>query len=455
MTTLRGVFRLAVAGTTVGVAAAAMAATLDRLALLDETGAWPSDPRELALTAAILLVLVAGIGSLLRTGFSGLRTAARPPSEQELSRLMAEARTDSLTELANRRAFNDDIATEIARRNRSGAAFSLMAVDLDGLKEINDTYGHPAGDAHLRSIGSRLAAEVGTRGKVYRTGGDEFMVLLPGSRNWDAIELAHRIQGATTPPGGSRVLSIGVTETTGLEHRQELVRQADFALYEAKRGNLPVVPYRPGLESSAADAADSPSPRRKALVAALAHAVSVRDNATGEHSEVVSELAVAVARHAGMSGRRLERLRTAALLHDVGKIAIADAILHKRARLTNEERRALREHVIVGRDLLETAGFQQEAHWVLHHHERFDGAGYPDGLRGREIPLESRIIAVADAFEAMTARRPYRESLTAEEALAELSERAEAQFDTACVKALAAIVRGSSETPPQPLGATV
>jgi diguanylate cyclase (GGDEF)-like protein len=433
-----------------GVLAVAGAAELLLPSLSDLVGRapaqaepWPDEVGELGYAAALVLVLFAGLVALMRFGLARLRGPARPASSGELARLKNEARTDSLTKLGNRRAFQDDLAAEIERRNRSGSVFSLMAIDLDGLKRINDTHGHQAGDAHLRAIATRLDETVGTLGTVYRTGGDEFMVLLPGSRNWHAIELAHRIQAATTSPAGVRGLSIGVTETRGMEHRQELVRQADLALYEAKREKLPVVPYQPGLEAPD-QAPGAVDPQKKALAAALARAIDRRDSGTGGHSEVVAELATAVGVRLSLGRQQLERLKVAALLHDVGKIAISDAILHKSNRLAPEEREEMRQHVVVGRDILAAAGFADEATWLLHHHERYDGSGYPDKLRGDRIPLESRIIAVADAFEAMTGGRPYRPQLTDDQALAELSERSGTQFDPVCVQALTAVVRGRS-----------
>jgi two-component system cell cycle response regulator len=437
-----GVF--AVAGSAELVAPAVTALVADAAQLAEP---WPDEAGEAAYAAALVVVLVAGLVATLRLALSCLHGPARPPASGELAKLLSEARTDSLTKLGNRRAFQDDLAAEIERRNRSGSVFSLMAIDLDGLKRINDTHGHQAGDAHLRSAAARLDATVGTLGTVYRTGGDEFMVLLPGSRNWHAIELAHRIQSATTSPAGVRALSIGVTETGGTEHRQELVRRADLALYEAKRERLPVVPYQPELEA-ADQAPDAIAPQQKALAAALARAVDSRDSGTAGHSGVVAELAAAAGARLGLGRERLERLRVTALLHDVGKIAIPDSILHKDGRLAPREREQMRQHVAVGRDILAAAGFTDEASWLLHHHERWDGRGYPDGLRAESIPLESRIVAVADAFEAMTGGRPYRAQITDEQALAELSERSGTQFDPACVEALAAVVRGRSRRAP-------
>ena len=226
------------------------------------------------------------------------------------------------------------------------------------------------------------------------------------------------------------------------------MRQADLALYEAKQGKLAVVSYHPGLEPAETQAAGEGLPAHlKALATALARTVDARDLSTSNHSEMVAELAAGIAVHHGIAGHRLERLRVAALLHDVGKIGVPDAILHKPTALDLGEQQQMRRARAVGRDILVAAGFAMEATWVLHHHEHYDGTGYPQGLAGEEIPLESRIIAVADAFEAMTGARPYREALTNEQALAELTALEGTQFDGSCVRAIAEVVRDAGELP--------
>ena len=446
MMTMRRIFQLGIGG---GLTAAALCAAflvVDTLIpwLIDGDGSSRLETPDYVALAAVALAALVGIAATLRHAVAVTTSAprSRRRDDLELARLVSEARTDSLTGLANRRAFYEHLANEINLRNSTGSVFSLMAIDLDGLKAVNDTHGHQAGDAKIIRIGQALRDEVGAAGSVYRTGGDEFMILLPNSRNWHAINLAHRIHGATTSPTGSRALSIGVTETRGTEHRHTLVRQADLALYEAKRAKLAVVPYQPALEPAETKAAGEGLPAHlKALAIALARTVDSRDICTSNHSEIVAELAAGIGMHQGINGHRLERLRVAALLHDVGKIAVPDAILHKPAALETGEQEQMRAHVSVGRDVLLAAGFVQEATWVFHHHEHYDGTGYPQGLAGDQIPLESRIIAVADAFEAMTGERPYCTAMTYEQALEELTALAGTQFDASCVRDVVEVVR--------------
>ena len=455
MTGLRRGLQLGVSAAAAALALCVAAIGVDTLvSWIEHAGEQAPTPGEYLAAGAVALSALIGVAWLFRWALllldaSGVGQGPDP----ELARLKTEARTDNLTGLANHRAFHDDLAAEIDRRNRTGAVFSLMAIDLDGLKSINDSLGHQAGDAHIIRLGRALRDQTGVAGTVYRTGGDEFMILLRDRRNWHAIDLAHRIHAVTASAEGTRALSIGVTETQGTEHRQALIRQADLALYEAKRARLAVVPFRAGMDPvGPKQAAEGVSPQQRELAAALARTVDARDHGTSNHSEMVAELAVAIAQHLGISGGRLERLRIAALLHDVGKIAVPDAILHKPRPLASKEMALMRDHVAVGHDILVAAGFVEEALWVLHHHEHHDGTGYPEGLTGAETALESRIIAVADAFEAMTGARPYREMLSPREALAELSEHRGTQFDPACVDALAAVhvpagVSGPAATP--------
>jgi diguanylate cyclase (GGDEF)-like protein len=361
--------------------------------------------------------------------------------QRRVDQLAAQARTDTLTRLGNRRAFEDDLGTTIASRAETAQPFTLLALDLDGLKKINDRNGHPAGDVQIRKVAECLNEVVGGDGGVYRTGGDEFMVILPGRRAWHGLNLAARIDQVTRARTGGRAVSIGLTESIGSEGRHLLMNQADIALYEAKRTRLSAVAYHPRL-SPAVDGNrdDLPSHEQRALAAALARAVDAKDAGTRSHSETVAQLCVAIGERLGIEPTGLERLRLAGLLHDVGKIGVADAILQKPDSLAPDELSAMTEHVEIGHAILLAAELPIEAHWVLHHHERIDGGGYPTGLPGTSIPVESRIIAVADAFEAMTGTRPYREAVSVEEAIVELQANSGTQFDARCVDALVEVV---------------
>jgi diguanylate cyclase (GGDEF)-like protein len=418
----------------VGVGSGGLLSAID----LGSSRPWPSTVLERIEAAAIALVLLLGLFVLARA----IRRAAglvivSGAAGSEIERLTHAVRSDALTGLANRRAFEDDLTKLIEERNATGKPFSMLAFDLDGLKQINDAAGHAAGDSYIRSVADTLREGVGASGTVYRTGGDEFAALLPGARGWNALTIAHDLQRSTHLAAGRRALSIGITESTKTEGRRLLIHQADLALYEAKRGQLLAVTYHAGLEPDTdSGAAGAPSQQQKTLAAALARAVDARDAGARNHSETVAELCVALAARLGISGVRLERLRLAGLLHDVGKIGVSDAVLAKRGALAPNERGEVELHTTVGHAILTSAELREEAVWVLHHHERYDGSGYPSGLEGEEIPRESRIIAVADAFEAMTGARPYRISTTPDEALRELHRCSGTQFDAACVRAL-------------------
>jgi diguanylate cyclase (GGDEF)-like protein/putative nucleotidyltransferase with HDIG domain len=394
--------------------------------------------------AATALTMLAGSWLLLTAAGGGSRRPSKPDARVE--QLEEQTRTDSLTRLGNHRGFHHDLSEAIARRASNGTVLTLMAIDLDGLKQINDAHGHPAGDEHIRKIATCLKQAVAGAGTVYRTGGDEFMVLLPGRRNWHGLALAHQIDHVTRLATGRRAVSIGLTESLGTEGRHLLVHQADVALYEAKRTKLSAVAFHPGLAPSTDTAGfpDGPSHDQRALAAALARAVDAKDSGTRSHSETVAQLCVAIGERLGVAAANLERLRMAGLLHDVGKIGVADAILQKPNALRPEERKAMAEHVNIGHAILISAELPVEAGWVLHHHERYDGKGYPDRLRAGSIPIEARIIAVADAYETMTGARPYRDPISVDEALTELQAKSGTQFDGRCVHALIEVVRDAA-----------
>ena len=395
-------------------------------------------------TRAITVAFGAGLALLASFAAIILRFRRRLDAARaaELERLSEIAISDPLTGLRNHRAFHEDLARELQRVSRTEAPLALVLVDLDDLKTVNDVHGHQAGDERLQALADAIRATQRAGDCAYRVGGDEFAITLPATRAYGAMEFAQRLRAATQSGehGVSFTVTAGIAEALELRAKDALVREADLALIGAKRIHQEVAIYGPDMEpgSHAGEAEDEHHSRT--LASALARAVDAKDSYTRSHCQTVSQLCAAIAAELGFEGDRLARMRLAGLLHDVGKIGVPDAILNKPSRLTDAEYEVMKRHSLLGFDIVQAADMPLEAAWVRHHHERFDGGGYPDGLAGEEIPLESRIILVADAFEAMTSDRPYRRAPGAEFALAELRRHAGSQFDPAVVAALCRVL---------------
>jgi diguanylate cyclase (GGDEF)-like protein/putative nucleotidyltransferase with HDIG domain len=346
---------------------------------------------------------------------------------------MRLALTDPLTGLGNHRHFYEQLEREVLAAD-SASPLSICLLDVDDFKQINDLYGHPVGDQALVKIADRLRQD----GEAFRIGGDEFALLLPGKTAREAMEIAEGVIGRVS---GTAQLSAGVVTYPdhGVE-RSELVRVADSALYLAKEhGKNRVRVYRPDLLELAELRRLAEGPDRAARLraaASLAHAVDARDAYTGSHSYMVGELAARVAKKMGLESEQVELARLAGSLHDLGKLAIPEEILRKPGPLNEAERLVLERHPQIGFRMLDSLGVEPVASWVLHHHERWDGDGYPDRLGGEAIPLGSRILFVADAYDAMTTDRVYRSKLSHERAISELERCAGTQFDPDVVAAL-------------------
>jgi diguanylate cyclase (GGDEF)-like protein len=353
---------------------------------------------------------------------------------------MQLALTDPLTGLGNHRSFHERLQRELAAAEENGSSLSLCLVDIDDFKSVNDTFGHPVGDRVLGQVASRLRQG----GESFRLGGDEFAVLLPGLDDRNAVGVARsiveRVGAAQLEQVGTLTVSAGVA-TFPIQGvgRDELIRLADSALYWAKEdGKNRARTYEAAKIELAQlqQLADSPDrAARYRAAASLAKAVDARDAYTGSHSERVADLAARIARRLGSDDSLIELTRLAASLHDLGKLAIPEEILRKPSELNESERLVLQRHPQIGYRMLESLGVEPIAEWVLHHHERWDGDGYPDRLRGDEIPLGARIIFVADAYDAMTSERVYRRPLSPREALEELERCSGSQFDPQIVDA--------------------
>ena len=295
-------------------------------------------------------------------------------------------------------------------------------------------------------VAEKVRSVLGAEDRAARIGGDEFALILPSRTASEAEAIAMHLEREIVGFGLETGASCGVAGwPTAGPSQNLLLFNADRALYDAKvarRAGASRGPglLRPGVGAAGADPSVAAGEHRRGLTAALARAVDAKDSYTRGHCETVAELCAAIATELGHEARRVLKLRLAGLLHDVGKIGIADAILQKPGHLTDEEFEVMKMHSALGHSILYSAELFDEARWVLHHPERVDGQGYPHGLSGEEIPRESRIILVADAFEAMTSDRPYRRGRSEPEALAELHRCSGTQFDGECVAALTRVV---------------
>jgi diguanylate cyclase (GGDEF)-like protein len=378
--------------------------------------------REAQTNAAQAIAIAFAAGLALLACFAFILVRFR---RQELTRLAQMAVTDPLTGLRNHRAFQEDLARELQRVGRTGVPLALVMLDLDGLKALNDRLGHQAGDERIQALADAILASVRATDVGYRIGGDEFAVILPGSRALGALELAERVRAQAA-------VTAGIAEATQLRVRDDVLREAGLALAGAKRLGQAAAVYGPDLELPEREHEHDD----RTLASALALAVDAKDSYTRSHCQTVSQLCATIASGLGLDGERVGRIRLAGLLHDVGKIGVPDAILNKPTALTDAEFEVMKRHALLGGDIVAAAEMHEEARWVRHHHERFDGTGYPAALEGVDIPLESRIILVADAFEAMTSDRPYREAPGVDFAVAELQRHAGTQFDPDVVAAL-------------------
>jgi diguanylate cyclase (GGDEF)-like protein len=367
---------------------------------------------------------------------------------QLVSQLDAVARTDSLTGLASRRVFEERFAAELERAARTERALSVLLLDLDWFKDFNDRFGHNAGDRALILLAEALERAAGSDDVVARLGGEEFAVLAPGIDEREALMLAERMRGEVSTAFARQpahlTISCGVASfpahgiTSG-----ELLHGADRARFEAKdRGRNRSVMFsqvrEPGEEPETPGVVRiSPS---LAPLMSLAEAVDRRKGSPGD-SRRVARYAERLARVLKVPEENLERVRVAALLRDVGEVGIPESVLGRDGPLSDEERGELQRHPEIGARIVGAAQSGRVGEWILTHHERPDGEGYPRGLRDHQIPLEGKIIAVAEAFAAMTAPRPYRRPSTPKRALAELQARSGSQFDHEVVEAFLSLER--------------
>jgi diguanylate cyclase (GGDEF)-like protein/putative nucleotidyltransferase with HDIG domain len=335
----------------------------------------------------------------------------------------------------------------------------LIILDLDSFKSLNDNYGHLAGDELLRQIGNIMKNTIREADRAFRYGGDEFAILLPQTSIEAALKVAERIRQQTF--ARIEIGSIPITISLGLASwpadgvsPNEIIAAADAALYEAKRtgGNRSVCSSI-GLKLShkiKINTADTQDSGALSAIFALAATVDSRERLTRNHSKLVRDYAVAIGEGLGLGALEINRLGTCALLHDIGKIGISDEVLNKKDSLNEKEWELIKSHAQLGAAIAShSVQLSPCIQGILHHHEKYNGEGYPDGLKGEEIPLESRILAIADAYAAMTSAHVYSLKLTPEAAMEEMKNGAGKQFDPKLVDVFLTVLRKTTISPKQ------
>lgn len=363
------------------------------------------------------------------------------------ARLEALATSDPLIGLPNHRALVTALDQELARSRRYHRACAVIFLDLDHFKALNDSCGHAAGDAALQELGQVAKQCLRGMDTLGRWGGEEFIALLPETDTQNALAIAERIRAAIAAHPFSAGGGVYLTCSAGIavfpDHatdRSELIAAADQAMYAAKRlGRNQVRSMADPLVKTLEAGGDTSREEAtmQGTVEALASLVEARDPYTSEHVEGVTDLAISIAQTLGLEAAEVRLIGLVGRLHDVGKMAVPDAILQKPGKLSEEEWALMRMHPIIGADVVSHVPMLRvAAPGIRSHHERWDGKGYPDGLAGEAIPLAARIVMVADTYNAITTDRPYRKASSHDVALRELRRCAGTQFDAAIVEAL-------------------
>jgi diguanylate cyclase (GGDEF)-like protein/putative nucleotidyltransferase with HDIG domain len=385
------------------------------------------------------------------------------------ARLESLATTDGLTGLVNHRALQEQLKEEHDRAVRHHTPLSILMLDVDNFKPYNDAYGHPAGDVVLRQVAQVLQETARTGDGVARYGGEEFVALLPGADVEEAKTVAERFRHAIeTVAWKERGITVSIGAATlapTTVHPDALLADADTALYRSKYRGRNCVTHADdagemeGLDTASirwyddllkrllAIQADTSGEASEQVRDTLLHAydatilswsriLDLKDKETEGHSQRVTEWMVRLMQHLGFNTQEVRFARWGALLHDIGKIAVPDHILHKPGPLTEAEWVIMRQHTTVAYEMLKPIEFLGPALDIPYcHHEKWDGNGYPRGLQGDEIPPVARLFAVIDVYDALTSDRPYRKSWSEEKVRTHLQEQAGTHFDPRAVKA--------------------
>lgn len=383
----------------------------------------------IGFTLRILTVIVGAIVAILAY-----------KQDMQKKKLQMLAITDELTDVYNQRQFRILLEDEIENSDKNNCSLGLIMMDIDNFNMYNDLYGHDCGDKILKGTSAILKSIVKQNGYVCRYGGDEFAIIFPNT-NLETLEMfahniIHKFEKVRCDYFSDKLsekvtLSIGLSEYPNRStSKSELISHSDMALYHAKNLGKGKVHLYQDIISQIRKTLSSDNQQLIGAFKGLLSTISAKDKYTHAHSERVSSYAVLIGKAMNLSLEEISVLEYAGLLHDIGKIEIPKTLLNKNDNLTDDEQLIIRQHPVYSENILEPLeDINNLMDYVRHHHERFDGFGYPDGLAGKEISLGARILCVADSFDAMISERPYSKRKTTEEALTELKQYSGTQFD--------------------------
>jgi len=386
------------------------------------------------------------------------------------AKLYQEARltslTDALTAVGSRKLLEDKLQDECARAKRYKRQFSVAIIDLDNFKTINDVLGHAAGDNALKKLAECMKSQKRKTDILTRYGGDEFVIIMPETKEKDAVTLLERIRGQIQEikvvENMPMTISCGIAQSLPepTDSSREVMRRADLALYEAKSAGRNCVKVWKETMSKAINDNDIETEKITKLqrrivglskqaeqvfiqsIWGLVQALEAKDSYTKKHSENVMHYAVGIAKTMKITPKQIEVIRRAAMIHDIGKIGIPDAILSKPGKLTPRERSVIEQHPLIAVRILDKMTFlEQEIAIVRHHHEKWNGQGYPDGISNTVIPLGARIMAVADTFDALTSNRPYHKPRSLAKAIEILVDSSGYDYDPRVVRGMVSWVQ--------------
>ncbi len=394
----------------------------------------------IGFTLRILTIIVGAIVAILAY-----------KQELQKKKLQRLAITDELTDVYNQRQFRILLENEIENSTINNTSLGLIMLDIDNFSTYNDLYGHECGDKILRATSTILKSIVKQNGYVCRYGGDEFAIIFPNTEI-DTLEMfahniVHKFEKVRSDYFSEKLsekvtLSIGLSEYPNRScSKSELISQSDMALYHAKNLGRGRVHLYQDIISQIRKNLSSDNQQLIGAFKGLLSTISAKDKYTHAHSERVSSYAVIIGKAMNLSIDEITVLEYAGLLHDIGKIEIPKTLLNKNEGLTEDEQLIIRQHPVYSENILEPLeDIDNLLDYVRHHHEKFDGSGYPDGLTGKELSLGARILCVADSFDAMISERPYCKRKTTKEALMELRQYSGTQFDPEIVDIFSAVM---------------